>query len=323
MAKKIWNSTVVDRGNETNRDRYNKEFESYQRDFDEYKRLGGEDIDQYDVGEMFTDENRHTSWGVETKKIEDKHKLLTGRLDELRNVGSIARNEAERLAGMSSSQESENRALAARNTGLSKSRASALSSNTSYTNQYADSLQGMKNQQVQTQADWLEKMGYANGLQQTASNMKTGAGMQIANAALGGMGAGAQLFVNAFTGRPPSDENVKEPIEPNRDGKLPKSTLEDAINALETQLNARPEEDDNVLNDLAQLETVAYQYKNPECPGQDNEIHPAGFTAQSMEQIPLFKDCVVEVDGVKHIDVDLLENILINKIMPVIRKYYE
>lgn len=77
-----------------------------------------------------------------------------------------------------------------------------------------------------------------------------------------------------------SDERAKEPI--NNESGLPESDIEDS---------------------MRQLETVSYQYKDPECPGCDDEKHESGFVAQSAEKTPLFKDAVnTGDDGIKRID---------------------
>lgn len=77
-----------------------------------------------------------------------------------------------------------------------------------------------------------------------------------------------------------SDERAKEPI--NNDSGLPESDIEDS---------------------MRQLETVSYQYKDPNVPGCDGEKHESGFVAQSAEKTPLFKDAVnTGDDGIKRID---------------------
>lgn len=77
-----------------------------------------------------------------------------------------------------------------------------------------------------------------------------------------------------------SDENQKEGI--NNDSGLPESDIEDS---------------------MRQLETISYKYKDPNIEGCDGEKHDSGFTAQSAEKTPLFKDTVeTGNDGVKRID---------------------
>ena len=78
-------------------------------------------------------------------------------------------------------------------------------------------------------------------------------------------------------------------------------------------------DDNDVLSQVAQLETVSYQYKHPEEDGEDSDVHKAGFTAQSLQKIPLFKKCVIDDNGTLKIDLDLLENIITEKVLPAIK----
>lgn len=107
---------------------------------------------------------------------------------------------------------------------------------------------------------------------------------QMIQAGFNAAGNLAQTYGTAFSGSgkksdPGSDERIKEPI--NNESGLPKSDVEDS---------------------LRQIETVAYQYKDPSQPGADAETHESGVTAQSLEKTPLFKDVVVEDGGIKKID---------------------
>jgi len=85
---------------------------------------------------------------------------------------------------------------------------------------------------------------------------------------------------NTSDGNNTSDENQKEGI--NNDSGLPESDIEDS---------------------MRQLETISYKYKDPNIEGCDDEKHDSGFTAQSAEKTPLFKDAVkTGADGIKRID---------------------
>ena len=190
-------------------------------------------------------------------------------------------------------------AQAARNTGINKSRAGALSSTDKFGGTYRDSVEGLQTQNVATQADYLEKMGYANALDINAANLEKGAGANVAAAIFQGM----------------SDETEKESLD--NDNQLDPSDGWDAITQLQDELEYF--DDDDVLDQLSRLETIKYQYKNPLKDGEDNEIHLSGFTAQSMRAIPLFKGVVKEIDGDLRINTELLEKILVEKIIPVIR----
>ena len=226
----------------------------------------------------------------------DALKTLDAANDKTQTVDEIS---AEKLSGNTEAQAAMANAQAARNTGINKSRAGALSSTDKFGGTYRDSVEGLQSQNVATQADYLEKMGYANALDINAANLEKGAGANVAAAIFQGM----------------SDEDEKESID--NDNKLDPSNGLDAITQLQDELEYY--DDDDILEQLAKLETIKYQYKNPEKDGEDDEIHLSGFTAQSMQKLPLFKGCVAEIDGDLRINTELLEKILVEKILPVIR----
>ena len=66
----------------------------------------------------------------------------------------------------------------------------------------------------------------------------------------------------------------------------------------------------DIQDSLRKIESIIYKYKNPEKPGEDDDIH-VGQTAQDMEQTPLDENAVVDCpDGIKRIDGwELLESI--------------
>ena len=231
----------------------------------------------------------------------DALKTLDAANDKTQTTEEIS---AEKLSGNTEAQTAMSNAQAARNTGVNKSRAGALSSTDKYSNTYKDSVEGLKNQNTATQADWLEKQGYANALNINAQNLQQGAGLNTVAAIFQGM----------------SDETEKENIN-NNDSKLDPSDGFDAISQLQDELEYF--DNDDILEQLAQLETIKYQYKNPEKDGEDDEIHLSGFTAQSMQKLPLFKGCVAEIDGDLRINTELLEKILVEKIIPAIRNTVE
>ena len=107
----------------------------------------------------------------------------------------------------------------------------------------------------------------------------------------------------------------------DEDDKLDPSNGFDAITQLQDELEFY--DDDDILEQLAQLETIKYQYKNPSKSGEDDDIHLSGFTAQSMQKLPLFKGVVKEIDGDLRINTELLKKILTEKILPVIRNIVE
>ena len=100
-------------------------------------------------------------------------------------------------------------------------------------------------------------------------------------AAMNTAGGLADLYKNLKGPSATSDENQKESPK-NNDSGLPESDIEDS---------------------MRQLETVQYQYKDPNVPGCDDEVHKSGFTAQSAEKTPLYGKAVKNCsDGVKRID---------------------
>lgn len=231
----------------------------------------------------------------------DALKTLDAANDKTQTVDEIS---AEKLAGNTEAQTAMSNAQGARNAGINKSRAGALSSTDKFGATYRDSVEGLQSQNVATQADYLEKMGYANALDINAANLEKGAGANVLAAVFQGM----------------SDETEKEDID-GEDSKLDPSDGFDAIAQLTDELEYY--DDDDILEQLAQLETIKYQYKNPEKDGEDDEIHLSGFTAQSMQKLPLFKGVVAEIDGDLRINTELLEKILVEKILPVIREIVE
>ena len=210
----------------------------------------------------------------------------------------------EKLAGNTEVQTVISNAQSARNAGINKSRAGALSSSGNFGSTYKDSIEGLKNQNTLTQADYLEKMGYSKALDMTAENLEKGANYNTTAAVFQGM----------------SDKTEKENID-DEDDKLDPSNGFDAITQLQDELEYY--DDDDILEQLSKLDTIKYQYKNPEKDGEDDDIHLSGFTAQSMQKLPLFKGVVKEIDGDLRINTELLEKILTEKILPVIREIAE
>ena len=294
---------------------YDKKYQEYQNLYNEVKsKYGSDGLDKllssqsanYSLG------SNMDAWGKTYGSLVENNKKWTQELDdamaklkERQSQGgqTVAESEAAQLANAAATQQAQAQEIAAKNTGLSDSRAGSLTSNNTYGNVYRDSVQGMANQQTMTQADWLEKMGYATGLQQQVDNLQKGSILNTIGAAFQGV----------------SDENEK--VEPNRDGKLPEADEYDAIGALEEVLNDYDGyvDDNDVLSQVAQLETVSYQYKHPEEDGEDFDVHKAGFTAQSLQKIPLFKKCVIDDNGTLKIDLDLLESIITEKVLPAIK----
>ena len=246
------------------------------------------------------DKNNADLFNADLNKLNEQIKALQeldAANDKTQDTSEVS---AEKLAGNTEAQTAMSNAQSARNSGINKSRASSLSSTDNFGSTYRDSVEGLKNQNVQTQADYLEKMGYSKALDMAADNLEKGAGYNTVAAVFQGM----------------SDKTEKENID-DEDDKLDPSNGFDAITQLQDELEYY--DDDDILEQLSQLETIQYQYKNPEKDGEDSDIHLSGFTAQSMEKLPLFKGVVKEIDGDLRINTELLEKILVEKILPVIR----
>lgn len=294
------------------RKQYDDKYNEYQNLYNEIKSKYGEEY----AGDLFA--RSTSSWkGEVDKRFKEKQNsrdLFNKDLEELNKrinalQGLDAANDktqdtseinTEKLAGNAEAQTIISNAQSARNTGINKSRAGALSSSGNFGSTYKDSIEGLKNQNTLTQADYLEKMGYSNALDMAAENLEKGADYNTTAAVFQSM----------------SDETEKENID-DEDDKLDPSDGFDAINQLQDELECY--DDDDILEQLAQLETIKYQYKNPEKDGEDDEIHLSGFTAQSMQKLPLFNGVVKEIDGDLRINTELLEKILTEKILPVIR----
>ena len=250
------------------------------------------------------DQNNADLFNADLNKLNEQIKALQdidAANDKTQDTSEI---NAEKLAGNTEAQTAMSNAQSARNSGINKSRAGALSSTDNFGSTYRDSVEGLKNQNTLTQADYLEKMGYSKALDMAADNLEKGANYNTTAAVFQSM----------------SDKTEKENIE-DEDDKLDPSDGFDAINQLQDELEYY--DDDDILEQLSQLETIKYQYKNPSKSGEDNDIHLSGFTAQSMQKLPLFKGVVKEIDGDLRINTELLEKILTEKILPVIRNIVE
>ena len=252
------------------------------------------------------DQNNVDLFNADLNKLNEQIKALQdldAANDKTQDTSEI---NAEKLAGNTEAQTAMSNAQSARNAGINKSRAGALSSTDNFGSTYRDSVEGLKNQNTLTQADYLEKMGYSKALDMAADNLEKGAGYNTTAAVFQSM----------------SDKTEKENIEDeDEDEPLETATGADAITQLQDELEYY--DDDDILEQLAQLETIQYKYKNPDKPGEDYEEHLAGFSAQSMQKLPLFKGVVKEIDGDLRINTELLEKILTEKILPVIREIVE
>ena len=293
------------------RKQYDDKYNEYQNLYNKIKSKYGEEYVENQFtrstsswkgpgGFLNEDQNNADLFNADLNKLNEQIKALQeldAANDKTQDTSEVS---AEKLAGNTEAQTAMSNAQSARNSGINKSRASSLSSTDNFGSTYRDSVEGLKNQNVQTQADYLEKMGYSKALDMAADNLEKGAGYNTVAAVFQGM----------------SDKTEKENID-DEDDKLDPSNGFDAITQLQDELEYY--DDDDILEQLSQLETIQYQYKNPEKDGEDSDIHLSGFTAQSMEKLPLFKGVVKEIDGDLRINTELLEKILVEKILPVIR----
>lgn len=250
------------------------------------------------------DQNNADLFNADLNKLNEQIKALQdldAANDKTQDTSEI---NAEKLAGNTEAQTAMSNAQGARNAGINKSRAGALSSTDNFGSTYRDSVEGLKNQNTLTQADYLEKMGYSKALSMAAENLEKGANYNTTAAVFQGM----------------SDKTEKENID-DEDDKLDPSDGFDAITQLQDELEYY--DDDDILEQLSKLDTIKYQYRHPAKDGEDNDIHLSGFTAQSMQKLPLFKGVVKEIDGDLRINTELLEKILTEKILPVIRNIVE
>lgn len=314
-ARRKWEKEQAEE-NAAWRKQYDDKYNEYQNLYNEIKSKYGEEY----VEDMFTrstsswksegdnpfkeDQNNADLFNVDLNRLNEQIKALQD-IDAANNkTQDTSEINTEKLAGNTEAQTAMSNAQGARNAGINKSRAGALSSTDNFGSTYKDSVEGLKNQNTLTQADYLEKMGYSKALDMTADNLEKGANYNTTAAVFQGM----------------SDKTEKENID-DEDDKLDPSDGFDAINQLQDELEYY--DDDDILEQLAKLETIKYQYKNPEKDGEDNNIHLSGFTAQSMQKLPLFKGVVKEIDGDLRINTELLEKILTEKILPVIRNIVE
>lgn len=104
-------------------------------------------------------------------------------------------------------QSAKNAEIAARNTGMNRARASTQASQNAATQstQNANNMGlALRSQSQGTQNDYLNKMNYANSLDQQASNIQSGAALNTIGSALQGAGNGAKFGAGL------SDENCKK-----------------------------------------------------------------------------------------------------------------
>lgn len=123
----------------------------------------------------------------------------------------------------------------------------------------------------------VEQQKYQNLMSGLSSGLQAANNLGITQAIGGQFGFGNQIQNNNNN---TSDERMKEAPSDESKSDLPEAKVEDA---------------------LRQIDSVNYEYKDPDYPGCDDETH-TGFTAQSLEK-GAFKDAVSEdQNGVKKVD---------------------
>lgn len=101
---------------------------------------------------------------------------------------NYAERDSQSLAMSQKSAEIAAQALKNRSLGLSRSAAADVGNQTNNYSETQNALQqGLANQFASTQADYLEKQGYVDALQQQAGNLQKGKGLAVTSAVLQGM----------------------------------------------------------------------------------------------------------------------------------------
>ena len=181
------------------RKQYDDKYNEYQNLYNKIKSKYGEEY----VEDQFTrstsswksegdnpfkeDQNNVDLFNADLNKLNEQIKALQdldAANDKTQDTSEI---NAEKLAGNTEAQTAMSNAQSARNAGINKSRAGALSSTDNFGSTYRDSVEGLKNQNTLTQADYLEKMGYSKALDMAADNLEKGAGYNTTAAVFQGM----------------------------------------------------------------------------------------------------------------------------------------
>lgn len=218
-------------------DDYQAKAREWQSTYDKYKELYGNEAEDKNINEQ----NRlagdaknslikgpyHSVDPEAQRQIYNQTSAVQSQTDELNKLinqrnAQLADKNASDMAANAAQQQAQAQMKANRNAGVN-SAASSLVGTADAANNYSNANQGMKqtlaNQNASTQADYLGKLGYANNLQQTASNTQNAQGLLTAGAALTGAGQGA------LAGLSLSDERFKEAIDSCDDEDLKKKTM--------------------------------------------------------------------------------------------------
>lgn len=213
---------------------YQNKAKEWQSAYDKYKQLFGNEAQERNITQQNAmansarvSSNSMADKSFDANRIKDQTSAVQSQIDDLNKLSNertqkIAEKNAGDMAANAAQQQAQAQMKANRNAGVN-SAASSLVGTADGANNYSNANQGMKqtlaNQNASTQADYLGKLGYANNLQQTASNTQNSQGLLTAGAALTGAGQGA------LTGLSLSDERFKEAIDSCTDEELKNKTL--------------------------------------------------------------------------------------------------
>lgn len=144
----------------------------------------------------FTDENG--------ENLEDKKAEQAETAQEVAETAQATELAAGELAETEAQQNATTSAIQAQNAGLNKERAGMMGeANLANRSNANNALAGIA---ASTQADYLNKIGQANALQQQADNMQKGAALNTAGATVSGAAQGLSTGASMFGA---SDENEK------------------------------------------------------------------------------------------------------------------
>ena len=129
---------------------------------------------------------------AERKRLEEERKAQEAAAQRKQDALKLER-EAREAALSSKEASAKNAYTAARNTGLNRQASSAVGAYSSPNSGFASNYSNLQSAKASTAADFLNKMGYVNGLNQQASNLQSGAKWNTIGAALSGAGEGAQV----------------------------------------------------------------------------------------------------------------------------------
>ncbi len=154
-----------------------------------------EGLDKIFTGGTIRQSQRNIAYGEQLKQQEAENKA---KAEEYAKQKAINDKQNADAAATTAAANTENVAKnaayeSARNAGAGKAGAQALSGLTedSTASNTANVNSALRSGRVQSQNDYLTKMGYAKGLDQQASNLEAGSFLNTLGAIFGGAGSGA------------------------------------------------------------------------------------------------------------------------------------